>query len=82
MAEEKKATAATEEVRYIGVSAQEFIKYAHEERQTGAFADKTRIDPKVHASYNQFVDALQSPTLKIQYYVFVFSRFIIIKIAF
>jgi hypothetical protein len=82
MAEEKKAPATTEEVRYIGLSAQEFIKYAHEERQSGSFADKTRIDPKLHASYNQFVDALQSPGLAIQYYVFVFSKFIFIKIQF
>ena len=82
MAEEKKAAGATEEVRYIGVSAQEFVKYAHEERQAGSFADKTRIDPKLHASYNQFVDSLQSQALSLEYYVFVFSRFIIIKIRF
>ena len=89
MADEKKTTppaptgpAAPQEVRYIGVSAQEFLRYAHEERRTGAFADKTKIDPKVHQSYNQFVDSLQQPALNIRNYVFVFSKFIIIKIEF
>jgi hypothetical protein len=74
-----------EEVRFIGVSAQEFLKYAAEERQVGSFAEKTRVNPKIRQSYSQFVDALteEDPdALRLRYYVFVFSKFIIIKIEF
>ena len=66
--------------RYIGLSAQEFLHYAQEDLAT--FKEKTRVDPKVHESYAKFVEALRPHELRLSHYVFVFDRFIFIKIEF
>jgi len=73
------ADVAATDVKYIGVSAQDFIQYAKQDLD--AFREGTRVDPKLADSYASFVAALQPYALKIDYYVFVFSRYIFIKIV-
>lgn len=68
------------EVRYIGLSAQEFVHYASEDLKS--FKESSRVDPKVYESYAKFVEAVRPHALRIRHYVFVFSRFIFIKIEF
>jgi hypothetical protein len=68
-----------ERVNYIGVSIHEFIGYAQSQLATD-FGEGTKIDPAVRSSYAHFVESLHKARLSIDYYVFVFSHYIFIKI--
>jgi hypothetical protein len=66
---------------YIGVSAEQFLKYAEADLKE---ADATALPGEVRESYSRFVGSLQNEAARVrpQYYVFVFSRFIIVKVSF
>lgn len=77
MAELQEGTGAS----YIGVSAEQFIQYA---RKDLAEEDATRLPGEVRDSYERFVGSLESQAAMIRprHYVFVFDRYLFIKIAF
>ena len=72
----------TEDVRFIGVSIEDFLAETSKEVKAGQFSDGTTIHPKVRDALSQFTKSLAEPRLRIQYYVFAFSRHVFIKISF
>jgi hypothetical protein len=77
-----KSKATGEPVNYIGISIDEFIDFATAELKAPPSPDGTKMDPKVKESYSNYIEALRSQRLKIRNYVFVFSKFIVVKINF
>jgi hypothetical protein len=76
------ATGKTDNVQFVGVSIAEFLAHTEGEVNAGAFHDGTKMNPKVKEALQQFTHSLHGAKASLAYYVFVFSRFIFIKIEF
>lgn len=70
------------EARFIGVSIEEFLDVTSKEVKAGKYQDGTTIHPKIREALDQFTGSLQQPRLRPRHYIFVFDRFIFIKIEF
>jgi hypothetical protein len=68
--------------QYIGVSAEEFLRQIDREVKAGAWDDGTQLKPHVREALGQFSKAARAQRLRPRHYVFVWSRYIFIKIEF
>lgn len=69
-------------VQFIGVSAEEFLAHTEAELKAGKWADGTEVHPQIRESLQHLTKTATAQKAKPQYYVFVWSRFIFIKITF
>ena len=65
---------------YIGISAEQFLDFANKDLQDATHAGK--IPASVREPYGHFIQAMRAPALKPRHYVFVYDRFIVIKVDF
>lgn len=68
-------------VKFVGVSAEEFFSQIDQEVRAGAWADGTELKPHVREALGQLSKAAKGRR-RPRYYVFVWSRFIFIKVDF
>jgi len=76
------ATAKTDNVQFVGVSIADFLAHTEGEVNAGAYHDGTKMNPHVREALQQFTHSLRATKAAAAYYVFVWSRFIFIKIEF
>jgi hypothetical protein len=68
------------EVKYLGVSIQDFLRVSAEQVRTGRYFDGTTIPEEVREGMSQFVEALSKPTLRARNYVFVWSTHVFVNV--
>jgi hypothetical protein len=76
------AQAKTDNVQFVGVSIADFLAHTEGEIKAGAFHDGTKMSPPVRDALQNFTHSLRGAKAAAAYYVFVWSRFIFIKIEF
>jgi enamine deaminase RidA (YjgF/YER057c/UK114 family) len=72
----------TQQVKFIGVSIQEFLDVTGKQAESGKYSDGTTIKPQVRDALGKFHKALAEPSLRLSNYVFAFSRHVFISIDF
>ena len=71
------------DVKYIGVSIEDFLEHTEAQLKAGTFSDGTAMKPQAREALGGIAKSLRtSPQLRISSYVFVFSRHVFIVIDF
>jgi hypothetical protein len=70
--------AAKSEGKFIGVSIEEFLDYGADDLK---HMDELKVDKEVRAAYDAFQKSLRSHRVHVKYYVFVYWKYILVRIA-
>jgi hypothetical protein len=70
------------DVQFIGVEIGDLLRHTEAELKAGQFDDGTKIKPEVREALSSFTNSMRVARLLPRHYVFVWSRYIFIKINF
>jgi hypothetical protein len=71
-----------QDVQFIGVAIDDLINHTEAELKAGQFDDGTKIKPQVREALSSFTKSMRSARALPRHYVFVWNRYIFVKIDF
>jgi len=69
------------DVQFIGVEIGDLLRHTEAELKAGQFGDGTKIKPEVREVLTEFTSSLRGKKIR-RHYIFVWSRYIFVKVAF